>query len=272
MSTAKKDYKRITTKSLIEMKANGEKISMLTAYDFTMAKIVDSAGVDVILVGDSASNVMAGHETTLPITLDQMIYHASSVVRAIERALVVVDLPFGSYQSDPKEALRSAIRIMKESGGHAVKLEGGSEIKESIKRILNAGIPVMGHLGLTPQSIYKFGTYTVRAKEEAEAEQLIEDAKLLEKLGCFALVLEKIPAALAEKVAKTISIPVIGIGAGAGVDGQVLVIHDMLGMNNEFSPRFLRRYLDLYEQMTKAIGNYVADVKSKDFPNANEQY
>ena len=272
MSTAKKDYKRITTKSLIEMKANGEKISMLTAYDFTMAKIVDTAGVDVILVGDSASNVMAGHETTLPITLDQMIYHASGVVRAIERALVVVDLPFGSYQSDPKEALRSAIRIMKESGGHAVKLEGGSEIKESIKRILNAGIPVMGHLGLTPQSIYKFGTYTVRAKEEAEAEQLIEDAKLLEKLGCFALVLEKIPAALAEKVAKTISIPVIGIGAGGGVDGQVLVIHDMLGMNNEFSPRFLRRYLDLYEQMTKAIGNYVADVKSKDFPNANEQY
>ena len=272
MSTAKKDYKRITTKSLIEMKANGEKISMLTAYDFTMAKIVDTAGVDVILVGDSASNVMAGHETTLPITLDQMIYHASGVVRAIERALVVVDLPFGSYQSDPKEALRSAIRIMKESGGHAVKMEGGSEIKESIKRILNAGIPVMGHLGLTPQSIYKFGTYTVRAKEEAEAEQLIEDAKLLEKLGCFALVLEKIPAALAEKVAKTISIPVIGIGAGGGVDGQVLVIHDMLGMNNEFSPRFLRRYLDLYEQMTKAIGNYVADVKSSDFPNANEQY
>ena len=272
MSTAKKDYKRITTKSLIDMKVNGEKISMLTAYDFTMAKIVDSAGVDVILVGDSASNVMAGHETTLPITLDQMIYHASGVVRAIERALVVVDLPFGSYQSDPKEALRSAIRIMKESGGHAVKLEGGSEIKESIKRILNAGIPVMGHLGLTPQSIYKFGTYTVRAKEEAEAEQLIEDAKLLEKLGCFALVLEKIPAALAEKVAKTISIPVIGIGAGGGVDGQVLVIHDMLGMNNEFSPRFLRRYLDLYEQMTKAIGNYVADVKSSDFPNANEQY
>ncbi len=272
MSTAKKDYKRITTKSLIDMKANGEKISMLTAYDFTMAKIVDTAGVDVILVGDSASNVMAGHETTLPITLDQMIYHASSVVRAIDRALVVVDLPFGSYQSDPKEALRSAIRIMKESGGHAVKLEGGSEIKESIKRILNAGIPVMGHLGLTPQSIYKFGTYTVRAKEEAEAEQLIEDAKLLEKLGCFALVLEKIPAALAEKVAKTISIPVIGIGAGGGVDGQVLVIHDMLGMNNEFSPRFLRRYLDLYEQMTKAIGNYVSDVKSSDFPNKSEQY
>lgn len=272
MSTAKKDYKRITTKSLIDMKANGEKISMLTAYDFTMAKIVDTAGVDVILVGDSASNVMAGHETTLPITLDQMIYHASSVVRAVERALVVVDLPFGSYQSDPKEALRSSIRIMKESGGHAVKLEGGSEIKESIKRILNAGIPVMGHLGLTPQSIYKFGTYTVRAKEEAEAEKLIEDAKLLERIGCFALVLEKIPAALAEKVAKSISIPVIGIGAGGGVDGQVLVIHDMLGMNNEFSPRFLRRYLDLYEQMTKAIGNYVSDVKSADFPNKNEQY
>jgi 3-methyl-2-oxobutanoate hydroxymethyltransferase len=272
MSTAKKDYKRITTKSLFDMKTNGEKISMLTAYDYTMAKIVDTAGVDVILVGDSASNVMAGHETTLPITLDQMIYHASSVVRAIERALVVIDLPFGSYQSDPKEALRSSIRIMKESGAHAVKLEGGGEIKESIKRILNAGIPVMGHLGLTPQSIYKFGTYTVRAKEDAEAEQLIEDAKLLEKLGCFALVLEKIPASLAEKVAKTISIPVIGIGAGGGVDGQVLVIHDMLGMNNEFSPRFLRRYLNLYEQMTKAIGNYVADVKSKDFPNKNEQY
>ena len=272
MSVAKKDYKRITTKSLIEMKANGEKISMLTAYDYTMAKIVDTAGIDVILVGDSASNVMAGHETTLPITLDQMIYHASSVVRAVERALVVVDLPFGSYQSDPKEALRSSIRIMKESGGHAVKLEGGKEIKESIKKILNAGIPVMGHLGLTPQSIYKFGTYTVRAKEEAEAEKLIEDAQMLEKLGCFALVLEKIPAHLAEKVAKSISIPVIGIGAGGGVDGQVLVIHDMLGMNNEFSPRFLRRYLNLYEQMTQAIGQYVTDVKSQDFPNANEQY
>lgn len=272
MSVAKKDYKRITTKSLIEMKANGEKISMLTAYDFTMAKIVDTAGIDVILVGDSASNVMAGHETTLPITLDQMIYHASSVVRAVERALVVVDLPFGSYQSDPKEALRSSIRIMKESGGHAVKLEGGSEIKDSIKKILNAGIPVMGHLGLTPQSIYKFGTYTVRAKEDAEADKLIEDAKMLEKIGCFALVLEKIPAALAEKVAKSISIPVIGIGAGGGVDGQVLVLHDMLGMNNEFSPRFLRRYLNLYEQMTSAIGNYVKDVKSKDFPNEKEQY
>lgn len=272
MSVAKKDYKRITTKSLIEMKANGEKISMLTAYDFTMAQIVDSSGVDVILVGDSASNVMAGHETTLPITLDQMIYHASSVVRGTSRALVVVDLPFGSYQSDPKEALRSSIRIMKESGGHAVKMEGGSEIKDSIKKILNAGIPVMGHLGLTPQSIYKFGTYTVRAKEEEEADKLIEDAKMLERIGCFSLVLEKIPAALAQKVAESISIPVIGIGAGGGVDGQVLVIHDMLGMNNEFNPRFLRRYLDLYDQMTSAIGNYVADVKSSDFPNEKEQY
>jgi 3-methyl-2-oxobutanoate hydroxymethyltransferase len=272
MSTAKKDYKRITTKSLIDMKEQGEKISMLTAYDYTMAKIVDSAGIDVILVGDSASNVMAGHETTLPITLDQMIYHASSVVRASDRALVVVDLPFGSYQSDPREALRSAIRIMKESGGHAVKLEGGKEIKDSIKKILNAGIPVMGHLGLTPQSIYKFGTYTVRAKEEQEAEKLMEDAKLLEKLGCFAVVLEKIPADLAQKVAQSISIPVIGIGAGGGVDGQVLVIHDMLGMNNEFSPRFLRRYMNLYEGMTKAISQYVTDVKSKDFPNEKEQY
>jgi 3-methyl-2-oxobutanoate hydroxymethyltransferase len=272
MSVAKKDYKRVTTKSLIEMKANGEKISMLTAYDFTMAKIVDTAGVDVILVGDSASNVMAGHETTLPITLDQMIYHASSVVRAITRALVVVDLPFGSYQSDPKEALRSSIRIMKESGGHAVKLEGGSEIKDSIKKILHAGIPVMGHLGLTPQSIYKFGSYTVRAKEDEEADKLVEDAKMLERIGCFAVVLEKIPASLAQKVAESISIPVIGIGAGGGVDGQVLVIHDMLGMNNEFSPRFLRRYMNLYEGMTAAIGQYVADVKSTDFPNDKEQY
>jgi len=272
MSVAKKDYKRITTKSLIEMKSNGEKISMLTAYDYTMAKIVDTAGVDVILVGDSASNVMAGHETTLPITLDQMIYHASSVVRAVERALVVVDLPFGSYQSDPKEALRSSIRIMKESGGHAVKLEGGKEIKESIKKILHAGIPVMGHLGLTPQSIYKFGTYSVRAKEEEEADKLIEDAQMLEKIGCFAVVLEKIPADLAKKVAESISIPVIGIGAGGGVDGQVLVIHDMLGMNNEFSPRFLRRYLNLYDEMTKAIGQYAADVKASDFPNSSEQY
>ncbi len=272
MSAAKKDYKRITTKSLIEMKADGEQISMLTAYDYTMAKIVDASGVDVILVGDSASNVMAGHETTLPITLDQMIYHASSVVRAITRALVVVDLPFGSYQSDPKEALRSAIRIMKESGGHAVKLEGGSEIKDSIKKILNAGIPVMGHLGLTPQSIYKFGTYTVRAKEEEEADKLMKDAKLLEKLGCFAIVVEKVPAELARKVAESVSIPIIGIGAGGGVDGQVLVIHDMLGMNNEFSPRFLRRYMNLYEGMTTAIGQYVADVKSSDFPNEKEQY
>ena len=272
MSVAKKDYKKITTKSLIDMKANGEKISMLTAYDFTMAKIVDTAGIDVILVGDSASNVMAGNETTLPITLDQMIYHASSVVKAVDRALVVVDLPFGSYQSDPKEALRSSIRIMKESGGHAVKLEGGKEIESSIKKILNAGIPVMGHLGLTPQSIYKFGTYTVRAKEEEAADQLLEDAKMLERIGCFALVLEKIPAKLAQKVAESISIPVIGIGAGSGVDGQVLVLHDMIGMTHEFSPRFLRRYMNLFEDMTKAIGQYVSDVKSVDFPNANEQY
>ncbi|KOS04981.1 3-methyl-2-oxobutanoate hydroxymethyltransferase [Flavobacterium akiainvivens] len=272
MSVAKKDYKRITTKSLIEMKANGERISMLTAYDFTMAKIVDTAGVDVILVGDSASNVMAGHETTLPITLDQMVYHASSVVRGVERALVVVDLPFGTYQSDPKEALRSAIRIMKESGAHALKLEGGAEIKDSVKKLLHAGIPVMGHLGLTPQSIYKFGSYTVRAKEDAEAEKLIEDAQLLERLGCFAVVLEKIPAALAQRVAESLTIPVIGIGAGGGVDGQVLVIHDMLGMNNEFSPRFLRRYMNLFEGMTQAIGQYSADVKSGDFPNEKEQY
>ena len=272
MSTAKKEYKRVTVKSLVDMKKNGEKISMLTAYDYTMAKIVDGAGVDVILVGDSASNVMAGHETTLPITLDQMIYHASSVVRAINRALVVVDIPFGSYQSDPKEALRSAIRIMKESGGHAVKMEGGKEIKESIKRILNAGIPVMGHLGLTPQSIYKFGTYTVRAKEEEEAKKLISDAKLLERIGCFAIVLEKIPAALAKKVAESISIPVIGIGAGNGVDGQVLVLHDMIGMSHEFNPRFLRRYMNLYEDMTNAITQYVTDVKDCDFPSDAEQY
>ncbi len=272
MSVAKKEYKRVTVKSLVEMKALGEKISMLTAYDYTMAKIVDGAGVDVILVGDSASNVMAGHETTLPITLDQMIYHASSVVRAIDRALVVVDLPFGTYQSDPKEALRSAIRIMKESGGHAVKLEGGKEIKDSIKKILNAGVPVMGHLGLTPQSIYKFGTYTVRAKEKEEASRLIEDAKLLERLGCFALVLEKIPAALAQQVAESISIPVIGIGAGGGVDGQVLVLHDMIGMTQEFHPRFLRRYMNLHEEMTTAISQYVGDVKASEFPSENEQY
>jgi len=272
MSVAKKDYKIVTTKSLIDMKANGEKISMLTAYDYTMAKIVDSSNVDVILVGDSASNVMAGHETTLPITLDQMIYHASSVVRAVNRALVVVDLPFGTYQSDPKTALHSAIRIMKESGAHALKLEGGKEIKEGIKKILGAGIPVMGHLGLTPQSIYKFGTYTVRAKEEEEAHQLIEDAKMLEKIGCFAIVLEKIPAKLATQVAQAVSIPIIGIGAGGGVDGQVLVLHDMIGMTHEFSPRFLRRYMNLYEDMTQAIGQYVTDVKSKDFPNEKEQY
>jgi 3-methyl-2-oxobutanoate hydroxymethyltransferase len=272
MSTAKKEYKRITTKTLVDMKANGEKISMLTAYDYTMAKIVDGAGIDVILVGDSASNVMAGHETTLPITLDQMIYHASSVIRAVHRALVVVDLPFGSYQSDPKEALRSAIRIMKESRAHSVKMEGGKEIKESIKRILNAGIPVMGHLGLTPQSIYKFGTYTVRAKEEQEALNLIKDAKMLERIGCFAIVLEKIPAALAKQVAESVSIPIIGIGAGNGVDGQVLVLHDMLGMTHEFHPRFLRRYLNLYEDMTSAISQYVDDVKSLDFPSDEEQY
>ncbi len=272
MSTAKKDYKRITVKTLVDMKEQGEKIAMLTAYDFTMAKIVDAAGIDVILVGDSASNVMAGHETTLPITLDQMIYHASSVVRGIQRALVVVDLPFGSYQSDSKEALRSAIRIMKESGAHSVKLEGGKEIKDSIKKILNAGIPVMGHLGLTPQSIYKFGTYTVRAREEAEAQKLREDALMLEKMGCFAIVLEKVPAALATEIAQSVSVPVIGIGAGGGVDGQVLVMHDMLGMTHEFSPRFLRRYLDLYNDMSNAFGQYVSDVKSKDFPNDSEQY
>lgn len=272
MSVAKSKFKKVTTNSVQEMKRNGEKISMLTAYDFTLAGIVDQAGIDVILVGDSASNVMAGHETTLPITLDQMIYHASSVVRAVDRALVVVDLPFGSYQGNSKEALSSAIRIMKESGGHAVKLEGGVEIIESIQRILTAGIPVMGHLGLTPQSIYKFGTYTVRAKEEAEAEKLLADAAALEEAGCFALVLEKIPADLAERVAKSVNIPVIGIGAGAGVDGQVLVLHDMLGMNHEFSPRFLRRYLDLHGQISGAVQQYVKDVKDRDFPNDKEQY
>ena len=272
MSTAKKQYKRITVKSLHEMKQNGEKIAMLTAYDYTMAKIVDHAGIDIILVGDSASNVMAGHETTLPITLDQMIYHASSVVRAIERCLVVVDLPFGTYQGNSRRALESAIRIMKETGGHSVKLEGGAEISESISRILTAGIPVMGHLGLTPQSIYKFGTYTVRAKEDAEAQKLKEDALLLQELGCFALVLEKVPAKLAKEVAESLDIPVIGIGAGADVDGQVLVMHDMLGMTHEFNPRFLRRYLNLYDEMTGAFKNYISDVKSKDFPNKNEQY
>lgn len=272
MSTAKKEYKRVTVKSLVDMKKNGEKISMLTAYDYSMAKIIDSANVDVILVGDSASNVMAGHETTLPITLDQMIYHASSVIRAVERALVVVDIPFGSYQSDPKQALRSAIRIMKESGAHAVKLEGGIEIKESVKRILNAGIPVMGHLGLTPQSIYKFGTYTVRAKEEQEAEKLMKDAVLLERLGCFSIVLEKIPALLTKAVSESISIPTIGIGGGKYADGQVLVIHDLLGMTHEFHPRFLRRYMNLYEEMGSAISKYVSDVKSMDFPSDKEQY
>jgi len=267
-----KEVKKVTTHQLQEMKRRGEKISMLTAYDYTMAKIIDYTGIDVILVGDSASNVMAGHETTLPITLDQMIYHASSVIRAIDRALVVVDLPFGSYQGNSKEALTSAIKIMKESGAHAVKLEGGREIKDSIERILSAGIPVMGHLGLTPQSIYKFGKYTVRAKEEEEAKRLMEDAKILEESGCFALVLEKIPAKLAQQVAQSISIPVIGIGAGGGVDGQVLVTHDMLGMTHEFSPRFLRRYLNLYESMSNAFQQYIKDVKSKDFPNESEQY
>ena len=272
MGENRKEYKRVTVKSLIEMKQRGEKISMLTAYDYSMAKIVDAAHVDVILVGDSASNTMAGHETTLPITLDQMIYHASAVIRAVNRALVVVDIPFGAYQSDPKEALRSAIRIMKESGAHAVKMEGGDEIKDSVKRILKAGIPVMGHLGLTPQSIYKFGSYTVRAREEAEAQKLIEDAQLLEKLGCFAVVLEKIPANLTKIVSEKLTIPTIGIGAGGAADGQVLVIHDLLGMTQEFSPRFLRRYMNLYEDMSEAISRYVGDVKSKDFPSEQEQY
>lgn len=267
-----KDIKRITTHTLLEMKQCHEKISMLTAYDFSMAKIIDDAGIDIILVGDSASNVMAGHETTLPITLDQMIYHAQSVIRAIKRCLVVVDLPFGSYQGNSKEALSAAIRIMKESGAHAVKLEGGQEIEESVKRILTAGIPVMGHLGLTPQSIYKFGTYTVRAKEEEEAERLINDAKLLEELGCFALVLEKIPASLGKQVAENLKIPVIGIGAGKHVDGQVLVMHDLLGISKEFNPRFLRRYLNLYQDIKGAVEKYIDDVKDKDFPNDKEQY
>ncbi len=266
------NVKKVTTHTLQEMKSAGEKISMLTGYDFSMARIIDTAGIDVILVGDSASNVMAGHETTLPITLDEMIYHASSVVRAVERALVVVDMPFGSYQGNSREALSSAIRIMKQSGGHAIKLEGGREVIESVNRILTAGIPVMGHLGLTPQSIYKFGTYVVRAKEEEEAQRLIEDAKLLEEAGCFAIVLEKIPADLAEKVAKTVDIPIIGIGAGNGVDGQVLVVHDMLGINNEFNPRFLRKYHNLYEEMLGSFHRYIEDVKSGDFPNDSEQY
>ena len=266
------EKKKITTHTLQEMKKHGEKISMLTAYDFSMARIIDDAGIDVVLVGDSASNVMAGHETTLPITLEQMIYHASSVVKGIQRALVVVDLPFGSYQGNSKEALHSAIRIMKESGAHAVKLEGGREVKESVERILSAGVPVMGHLGLTPQSIYKFGTYVVRAREDEEAKRLEEDAHLLEESGCFAVVLEKIPAVLAKKVASSLHIPVIGIGAGNGVDGQVLVIHDMLGINQEFHPRFLRRYMNIYSDMKTAVENYIKDIKSKDFPSEKEQY
>lgn len=272
MSTAKKDVKRITTHILHGMKQQGEKISMLTAYDFSMARIVDAAGIDIILVGDSASNVMAGHETTLPITLDQMIYHAQSVIRAVKRAFVVVDLPFGSYQGNSTKALNSAIRIMKESGAHAVKLEGGSEVQDSIKRILSAGVPVMGHLGLTPQSIYKFGTYSVRAKEEEEAEKLKLDAKLLEDIGCFGLVLEKIPAKLAGEVSKSLNIPTIGIGAGAHTDGQVLVIHDLLGITKDFHPRFLRRYMELFEGIKGAVEHYIKDVKDGDFPSDAESY
>src|ERR1700739_1934814 len=272
MSAAKKEIKKITTHTLQEMKLLGEKISMLTAYDFTMAKILDHAGIDVLLVGDSASNVMHGHETTLPITLDQMIYHAASVVRAVDRALIVVDLPFGTYQGNSKEALNSAIRIMKESGAHAVKLEGGKEIKESIERILPAGIPVMGHWGLTPQSIYKFGTYTVRAKEEAEAKKLRQVALVLQELGCFGIVLEKIPALLAHEVSQSLNIPTIGIGAGKHCDGQVLVIHDMLGINKGFKPRFLRQYADLNNVMNSAFKGYIADVKAGSFPNDSEQY
>lgn len=267
-----KEVKRITTHVLQAMKSRGERISMLTAYDYSMARILDEGGIDVLLVGDSASNVMAGHETTLPITLDQMIYHAASVLRAVNRALVVVDLPFGSYQGNSKNALESTIRIMKEAGAHAVKLEGGVEIKESIIRILSAGVPVMGHLGLTPQSIYKFGTYTVRAKEEAEAEKLLEDAKLLQELGCFAIVLEKIPAALSKKVTESLDIPTIGIGAGPHVDGQVLVTHDLLGLTKDFQPRFLRRYLELFEGIKGAVESYIKDVRTGDFPNEHEQY
>ncbi len=266
------EIKKVTPHTLTELKRKGEKIAMLTAYDYSMAKIVDASGIDVILVGDSASNVMAGHETTLPITLDQMIYHAASVVRAVNRALVIVDLPFGSYQGNSKEALNSAIRIMKETGAHAVKLEGGREIKEAIERILTAGIPVMGHLGLTPQSIYKFGTYVVRAKEEQEAQRLREDAKMLEDIGCFSLVLEKIPAQLATEVSSSLKIPTIGIGAGNGTDGQVLVLHDMLGLNQGFNPRFLRRYLNLFDEIKGATEQYITDVKAKDFPNEKEQY
>ncbi|HQU56101.1 MAG: 3-methyl-2-oxobutanoate hydroxymethyltransferase [Chitinophagaceae bacterium] len=269
---AKTAVKKITTHTLQKMKSTGEKISMLTAYDFSFAKLIDQAGIDVILVGDSASNVMAGHETTLPITLDQMIYHAASVIRGVNRSLVVVDLPFGYYQSNSDIALASAVRIMKESGAHSIKLEGGEEVLKSIKKIVTAGIPVMGHLGLTPQSIYKFGTYTVRAKEEAEADKLRRDAKLLEEAGCFAIVLEKIPAKLAKEVSKSISIPTIGIGAGKYCDGQVLVMHDMLGINTEFKPRFLRQYLNIAEQATAAVQHYIKDVKAKDFPNDTEQY
>lgn len=273
MSTySSEDKRKVTTRRLIEMKQRGEKIAMLTAYDYSMAKLIDAAGVDVILVGDSASNVMAGNITTLPITLDQMIYHGKSVMKAVQRALVVVDMPFGTYQGNSKEALASAIRIMKETHADCIKLEGGAEIRESIERILCAGIPIMGHLGLTPQSINKFGTYAVRAKEEAEAQKLIEDAKLLEEIGCFALVLEKIPASLATRVSQELSIPTIGIGAGGGTDGQVLVMHDMLGINKGFSPRFLRRYADLSTIITDAVGNYVDDVKNRDFPNEKEQY
>ncbi len=267
-----KEVKRVTTHVIQSMKNRGEKITILTAYDFSMARILDAAGVDVLLVGDSASNVMAGHETTLPITLDQMIYHASSVVRGVKRALVVVDLPFGSYQGNSKIALESTIRIMKESGAHAVKLEGGAEMEESIRRILSAGVPIMGHLGLTPQSIYKFGTYTVRAKQEAEAQKLISDAQLLQDLGCFAIVLEKIPADLAEKVSKQLAIPTIGIGGGPHTDGQVLVTHDMLGITKDFKPRFLRRYLELFDTIKEATKQYIEDVKSGDFPNEKEQY
>ncbi len=267
-----KEIKRITTHVIQSMKARGEKIAMLTGYDFSMARMLDEAGIDIVLVGDSASNVMAGHETTLPITLDQMIYHAASVVRAVKRSLVVVDLPFGSYQGSSRVALESAVRIMKEAGAHAVKMEGGAEIASSVKRILSAGVPVMGHLGLTPQSIYKFGTYSVRAKEEAEANKLIEDALLLQELGCFAIVVEKIPAELGKKVAESLWIPVIGIGAGGYVDGQVLVTHDMLGITKDFQPRFLRRYLNMFDMVQNAIQQYISDVKSSDFPNEKEQY
>lgn len=275
MSVAKRDLedtRKVTTHRLVEMKQRGEKISMLTAYDYSMATLIDQAGMDVILVGDSASNVMAGNVTTLPITLDQMIYHGKSVMKAVKRALVVVDLPFGTYQGNSKEALASAIRVMKETHADCIKLEGGAEVKESIERILCAGIPIMGHLGLTPQSINKFGTYTVRAREEAEAKKLLEDAHLLEEIGCFALVLEKIPATLAARVASELTIPVIGIGAGGGVDGQVLVMHDMLGINQGFSPRFLRRYANLAEEITRAVQAYIEDVKTQDFPSEKEQY